>query len=86
MKIYWYNGNKNIVGKTISKLRKEHTPKLTQADLSAKLELMNVQLDRLSISRIESGDRFVADYELLAMAKIFNVKVDDLFRDSEFCE
>lgn len=51
-------------------------PALTQENLSAKLELMNVNLDRISISRIESGDRFVADYKIVALSKALNISLD----------
>lgn len=37
---------------------------------------MNVNLDRISISRIESGDRFVADYEIVALSKALNISLD----------
>ncbi|WP_368488192.1 helix-turn-helix domain-containing protein [Clostridium sp. BJN0013] len=52
------------------------SPTLTQENLAAKLELMNIRLDRISISRIESGDRFVADYEAIAIAKALNVSLN----------
>ena len=50
-------------------------PIITQENLSAKLELMGISLDRLSISRIESGNRFVTDYEVVALSKALNVSI-----------
>ncbi|MFL0195344.1 helix-turn-helix domain-containing protein [Clostridium sp. WILCCON 0269] len=76
MKIYWHEGSKNVIGSRVKKARHMFSPALTQENLSAKLELMNVKLDRISISRIESGDRFVADYEVIAIAKALNVSLD----------
>lgn len=71
MKIYWYEGSKNIVGNRIKEARLNAN--LSQADLAAKLQVGNVILGQKAISRIEMGDRFVADYELLALSK--NLKV-----------
>lgn len=71
MKIYDYNGNKNICGKRIKEARKSQN--LSQADLAAKLQVEGVNIERDSISRIEKGTRFVADYELLVLCKILGV-------------
>ena len=37
---------------------------------------MGLQLDRISISKIEASDRFVADYEVVAIAKALNVSLE----------
>ena len=71
MKIYDFDGKKNISGKRIKEARKRL--KLSQDDLAAKLQVSGVLIERNSISRIESGVRFVADYELLILSKILNV-------------
>ncbi|MBQ2889745.1 MAG: helix-turn-helix transcriptional regulator [Clostridia bacterium] len=74
MKIYNYNGRKNICGERIHQARS--AIKLTQSDLAAKLQLTGITLERDSISRIEIGTRFVADYELREISKILNVSVN----------
>ena len=66
MKIYDYNGRKNICGDRVHEARCRH--RLTQSDLAAKLQLAGIIIERDSISRIEIGTRFVADYELRAIA------------------
>jgi transcriptional regulator with XRE-family HTH domain len=71
MKIYDYNGKKNICGKRVKESRKKL--KLSQENLAAKLQLEGVAIERDSVSRIEIGTRFVADYELLILCKILNV-------------
>jgi transcriptional regulator with XRE-family HTH domain len=76
LKIYWYNGSKNIIGTRVKKARKMSKPTLTQENLAAKLDLMNIKLDRIALSRIESGDRFVSDYEVVALAKALGVSLD----------
>ncbi len=73
MKIYDYNGKKNICGERLHEARCKM--RLTQNDLAAKLQIAGIILERDSISRIEIGTRFVADYELRELSKILNVSV-----------
>ena len=73
MKIYDYKGSKNICGRRVREARKRMH--LSQIDLAAKLQVEEVILERDSVSRIESGTRFVTDYELKALAKILHVDV-----------
>jgi len=75
MKIYWYEGSKNIIGSRVKEARLNSNPAISQADLSARLEIMGFKIDRVSISKIESGDRFVPDYEVMALAKALKVSV-----------
>lgn len=81
MKIYDYNGRKNICGNRVREARQKR--RLSQSDLAAKLQVSGIILERDSISRIESGTRFVADYELKQLAKIFNVDVQWLLSSDE---
>ncbi len=71
MKIYDFNGSKNICGTRVKEARKKLN--LSQENLAAKLQINGVILERDSISRIEIGTRFVADYELLVLCKVLNV-------------
>lgn len=71
MKIYNFNGSKNICGERVKEARKKL--KLSQENLAAKLQVEGVNIERDSVSRIEIGTRFVADYELAALCKILNV-------------
>ena len=73
MKIYDFNGKKNICGDRVRLARQKL--RLTQSDLAAKLQLQleQVEIERDSISRIEAGTRFVADYELKILAKVLKV-------------
>ncbi|MBE6604518.1 MAG: helix-turn-helix transcriptional regulator [Ruminococcaceae bacterium] len=71
MKIYDFNGSKNICGMRVKEQR--NRLKLSQENLAAKLQIEGVMIERDSISRIEIGTRFVADYELLALCKALGV-------------
>ncbi|MBR3144784.1 MAG: helix-turn-helix transcriptional regulator [Clostridia bacterium] len=74
MKIYEYKGKKNICGEKVHEARCKM--RLTQSDLAAQLQINGVNIERDSISRIEIGTRFVADYELKELSKILKVSVD----------
>ena len=73
MKIYDYNGKKNICGERIHEARCKL--RLTQSDLAAQLQINGIIIERDSVSRIEIGTRFVADYELRELSKILKVSV-----------
>lgn len=71
MKIYDFNGQKNTCGKRVRVARLKR--RWSQSELAAKLQLEGIAIERDSISRIEAGTRFVADYELFALSKVLGV-------------
>ena len=73
MKIYDYDGKKNISGDRIRQARV--VQRMRQEDLAAKLQIAGVNMERDSISRIEIGTRFVSDFELNVLAKVLGVSV-----------
>lgn len=52
---------------------------LSQQQLSERLETQAVYICRGSISRIEDKSRTVTDIELMGLAKVLGVKIQDLF-------
>lgn len=74
VKIYSYNGRKNISGDHIREARQKL--KLSQADLAAQMQVEGIIIERDSISRIEIGTRFIPDYELPVFSKVLKVPVD----------
>lgn len=74
------DGTLNISGKKIKELRKKLVPKTSQRLLAEKLQLQGIDLDKNAIQKIEAGQRFVTDIELLAFADVFAVSVDCLLR------
>lgn len=76
MKVYCYNKKRNICGNNVKRLRKKQ--KISQAELAARLQVSGVSIERDSISRIESGLRFVSDFELKVLAKVLNTDVNEL--------
>jgi len=74
MKIYDFNGKKNISGDRIREARLRR--RLSQSDLAAKMQVEGIIIERDSISRIEIGTRFIPDYELPLFSKVLNVSVE----------
>lgn len=68
----------NICGKNVRKYRTAITPRLSQRGLADKLQLEGIDLDKNAIQRIESGQRFVTDIELVALAKVLKVSLNEL--------
>ena len=67
----------NLIGDRLRVLRKKHH--LSQQQLSERLETQAVYICRGSISRIEDKSRTVTDIELMGLAKVLGVKIQDLF-------
>ena len=80
------SGKNNICGENVYKLRKNHIPKMSQRILAEKLQIMGIDVDKNAIQRIESGQRFVTDIELLALSKIFGISCEELIGNYNFNE
>lgn len=74
MKFNDFDGMKNISGDRIHQARTAQ--RLTQQDLAAKMQVEGVLIEREAISKIETGDRLVTDYELAAFAKVLRVTLN----------
>lgn len=70
----------NLVGRQVRYFRKKR--KLSQKQLSEKLETMAVYICRGSISRIEDGSRTVTDIELYGLATILETSIESLFPEN----
>lgn len=75
------NGRNNLCGVKIAKLRKER--KLSQREIADKLQLLGCDLDKNAVQRIEAGKRFVTDIEVLALSRIFDITIPELFDDND---
>ncbi|OON99001.1 MAG: hypothetical protein ATN35_02635 [Epulopiscium sp. Nele67-Bin004] len=73
MKINPPQSTKNIIGTRLRMVRKQKH--ITQDQLSARLQLQGLTLDRTAISKIENGSRLVPDYEVVAIANALNVDI-----------
>jgi hypothetical protein len=69
---------RNVTGKRIRQARLTAKPPVSQEDLSGRLAAFGVILDQGAISRVESEERYLMDYELLAIAKALRIKPSSL--------
>lgn len=81
LKIYRYKGKCNVSGRNIRLLRERE--KLSQEQLAARLQLKGLPVSQKAISRMETGERVVADFELVLLADVFHVDVTALLKDEE---
>lgn len=70
---------RNIVGKSIRKFRIER--KLTQEQLTAKIQLKGLELDRPMLSKIENNKREVLDFEVKAFSEALEIPIEQLFKE-----
>lgn len=75
------NLSNNICGKNVRRLRYKSSPSLSQREFAESLSQAGIALNKNAVQRIESGQRFVTDIELTAMAKVFGVTVEELTRE-----
>lgn len=69
---------RNVIGVNIKRIRKEKN--LTQEELSARLYILGLNIDRPMISKIENQQREITDIEILAFAKTLSVSIENLFK------
>jgi len=81
MKIYWNGESKNIIGSKLKQLRLEMG--LSQDKFASQLQLHGLEYSALTVLRIEKGERFVPDYEIVALAKFFHMTTDELLNLKE---
>ena len=67
---------KNLIDPKIIELRKRD--RLSQRDLVNRLQLMGIDMDKNVITRIETRKRFVTDFEVKALAQVFQVSYEFL--------
>lgn len=72
------DGRNNICGIKVAKLRKGL--RISQRQLADNLQLIGLDVDKNAVQRIESGQRFVTDIELISLAKVFNTTIEELLK------
>lgn len=77
MKLYKYaDGKCNASGQKIGELRE--AAGISQEELAAKLQLAGLNINQKAVSRIETGDRVVPDFELLFFSEVLGVPITSL--------
>ena len=72
------DGRNNIAGIKVAQLRKGL--RISQRELSDRLNTIGLDIDKNAVQRMESGQRFITDIELGYLAKVFGVTVEELLR------
>ncbi len=70
-------GNCNLIGKNVEKMRKEKG--INQKDFIARLQILGVDVNPTSYSKLEGQIRIATDKEVYAIAKALNVSIEELF-------
>ena len=70
-----------MVGQNIERLRKAQGIK--QKDFIAKIQVMGCDMNPTSYSKLEGQLRNATDKEIFVIAKILNVRMEDLFDGGE---
>lgn len=74
---------RNQIGPRIRAARLKARPRVSQDDLAGRLAARGICIDRSAISRIESQERYLMDYEITAIARSLKVSVASLFGEAE---
>ena len=75
-----FDRKSNVWGDNVAVMRKKLN--ISQRELAERMQLMGYDLDKNAIQRIESGQRFVTDIEVQALAKVFDVELPTLFDEN----
>lgn len=74
------DGKLNLCGPKIKEMRQALKPKVSQRAFAEMLQLVGLDVNKNAIQRIESGQRFVTDIELKAIAKVLKTSCDELIK------
>ena len=76
-----FNEKRNIIGKIVRKNREKMN--YSKTELSHKLELLGVELDRFELYKIETSKTSVKDFELVALCIVLNIDFNELKSELE---
>ncbi len=67
----------NICGQNIARFRKQM--KLSQRALADRLQLIGLNVDKNAVQRMESGQRFITDIEIVYISEALGKSLSELF-------
>ena len=70
------DGKNNVCGEQIARLRK--AMKISQRKLADKLQIAGLDVDKNAVQRMESGQRFITDIEIIYLAQALNSSFEEL--------
>lgn len=71
-------GTRNLIGKKVETLRRKAG--MRQKELLAQLQVRGISINASGLSKLEGQLRTVNDYELVALADVFDLTVDELLK------
>ena len=71
-----FNNCRNVIGSLIKKHREEKH--FTKTELSHKLELLGIELDRFELYKIENSKTSVKDFELIGLCIVLDIDFSEL--------
>lgn len=70
------DGRKNLVGVKMHEVRKQRG--ISQRQVADDLNEMGLIIDKNAVQRMESGQRFITDIELITIAKYLDIPLNEL--------
>ncbi len=70
------NGRKNLLGIKMREVRKARG--ISQRQVADDLAELGLVVDKNAVQRMESGQRFITDIELITIAKYLDIPVNEL--------
>ena len=71
------DGKNNICGSNIARYRSEMN--ISQRELADRLQIVGLDVDKNAVQRMESGQRFITDIELVSLCRVLSKSLDQLF-------
>ncbi len=78
-KIKAADGTNNLCGKRLAEIRKQK--KISQRKLAAKMQLLGFDVDHYFIRRVENGERFVTDIDLVIFSRALEVPISSILSE-----
>ena len=75
------DGRNNVCGVMVARLRTAEG--ISQRELADRLQRDGLDVDKNAVQRIESGQRFVTDIELLHLSRVLGAGLDTLLSSEE---
>ena len=75
------DGRNNRCGLVIARRRKQMGK--SQRQLADMLQILGLDIDKNAVQRMESGQRFITDIELVYISRVLNVNISDLLSYSD---
>ena len=78
-KIKAADGTNNLCGKRLAEIRKQK--KISQRKLATKMQLLGFDVDHYFIRRVENGERFVTDIDLVIFSRALEVPISSILSE-----